>query len=251
MELLVTAGRDLRAIVVDGLRILGRDWPTLLALFLIGSIVRLGTIWLAVWVSAFNSTLGVLLVPLAPLATLLSLVLMLRVCGASLPSFAALLAPADPRQRLRANLTVAAQVLIPFLAVYASQGLLKEDVVSFIHDNTLDEAMSHFLRANYGRSLIAEGWLLVGIVVVAMIVRKVIAGYDLVAKSSWWAALGGYVEALWMVTLSASFTAQLDEVGAWLQTRKLVGAKISRPSASAGIVLPCASTLPPTTPPST
>lgn len=221
MQLLVASGRDLLAIFGDGLRILARSWPTLLALFLLGSIGRLGVIWLAVWLSASNSTLAVLLVPLAPLATLLSLVLMLRVCGESLPSFAALFEPARTRDRLRSHLAVAAQVLIPFLAVYASQGLLKEDVISFVRDNTLDEAMSHFLRANYGRSLIAEGWMLVVIVVVAMVLRKVIAGYDLVARNSFWAALGGYVEALWMVTLSASFTAQLDEIAAWLSTRRI------------------------------
>jgi hypothetical protein len=222
VDLLSNAGRDLRVILVDGVRALVRHWPALLALFLLGSVARQGVIWLAVWVSSYSSTVAVLLVPLAPLSTLISLVLMLRVCGESLPAFAAMFDALTTPQRIRSNLSVATQVLIPFLAVYASQGLLKEDTISFLHDVTLDESMSHFLRGHYDRVIIAEGWILVAIVVIALVVRKLIAGYDLVDKGVGWGVLGGYVEALWMVTLAGTLTSKLDEIAVWMQTRKAI-----------------------------
>ncbi|MBK9156564.1 MAG: hypothetical protein IPM11_00205 [Micropruina sp.] len=155
----------------------------------------------AVVASDLNSTLGVMIVPLAPLATLASLVFMLRVCGESLPAFRTTFEAMAAPERRRSHIMIAAIVLVPFLTVYASQGLLKEDTVSFIRDVTLDETVSHFFRAHYDRTLIAEGWTLFAIVAIALVIRKVIAGYGLASKTAGWGLVAGYVEALWMVTL--------------------------------------------------
>ena len=64
---------------------------------------------------------------------------MLRAMAPTLPAFRDLVEPLSPRQRWMDDLTVAAQVLIPFLAVYASAGLLRQDVRVFLYDSTLDE----------------------------------------------------------------------------------------------------------------
>ena len=57
------------------LRVLAAHWPQFLGLFLIGAIGRMGFLWLAVWASRFHGLLGVLILPLAPLCTLFSLLL--------------------------------------------------------------------------------------------------------------------------------------------------------------------------------
>lgn len=221
MRLLANAGRDLVQVLADGVRVLGRTWPRLLALALLGAAARGAVLWITTWLSQYSSTAAVLLVPLAPLATLTSLVLMLRVCGEELPAFRDSFPAVDPWNRSKGHLSVLVQVLIPFLAVYASQGLLHEDTVSFLYDATLDEALNHALRADYARVIIAQGWTLVAIVVAALVIRKVIDGYELASRNPVWGFVGGYVEALWLVSLSAAFAAKLDQVVTWLHTRQV------------------------------
>ena len=219
MTFLGEAARDLIAILAEGARLLAREWPKLLAIALAGATLRGAAVWGAVVASDLNSTLGVMIVPLAPLATLASLVFMLRVCGESLPAFRTTFEAMAAPERRRSHIMIAAIVLVPFLTVYASQGLLKEDTVSFIRDVTLDETVSHFFRAHYDRTLIAEGWTLFAIVAIALVIRKVIAGYGLASKTAGWGLVAGYVEALWMVTLGATMTNKLNEGRDWMTSR--------------------------------
>ena len=214
--------RALGEVIADAARALTRHWPVLVVLYLAGATLRMGLLWLASWVSDRSSTLGVLIVPLATLATLVALVAMIRVAGESLPAFGGDLAAGSRADRARTHWTVATGVLIPFLAVYSAQGLLREDTVQFIHDTTLDEAVSQPLTADYSRALIASGWQLVTVVLVALVLRRVIAGYGLGARSWRWAAIGGYVEALWMVTVAASIASRREELTEWVGSRLVV-----------------------------
>ena len=75
-------------VLLDGVRLLARHWPALVGWFLVGAIARRGFMWLAVWLADINRTAGVLVLPLAPIATLLSLVMMLRTVAPSLPASA-------------------------------------------------------------------------------------------------------------------------------------------------------------------
>ena len=214
--------RALGEVIADAARALTRHWPVLVVLYLAGATLRMGLLWLASWVSDRSSTLGVLIVPLATLATLVALVAMIRVAGESLPAFGGDLAAGSRADRARTHWTVATAVLIPFLAVYSAQGLLREDTVQFIHDTTLDEAVSQPLTADYSRALIASGWQLVAVVLVSLVLRRVIAGYGLGARSWRWAAIGGYVEALWMVTVAASIASRRQELTEWVGSRLVV-----------------------------
>ena len=79
-----------------------------------------------------------LLLPLAPISLLIALVLMLRRVAHSLPELQQTLA-GERRTQVRSDLTIAVMVLVPFLAVYASQGMIKEDRKSFLYSATTDE----------------------------------------------------------------------------------------------------------------
>ena len=217
------AGRDLAAIFVDGARVLGRHWPQLLAIFLAGAIARIGFLWLAVWMSNVNSTVGVLLVPFAPLSTLVSFVFMLRVVAESLPAFTEVFQLGTPRERLKTNLVVTSQVLIPFLAVYATAGLLKEDALVFVADANADEMLNAGISStDFGRTVYAEGWALVALVLIALAARKVISLLELTKRHLAWSAVAVYIEVLWVMTLANAFANQLDELTAWVLSRRAI-----------------------------
>ncbi|MEL4359251.1 MULTISPECIES: hypothetical protein [unclassified Luteococcus] len=223
VKFLTEALGALREVIVDGLQLLARHWPALLGWFLLGAAGRRGFMWLAVATADVNRTLGALILPLAPISTLLSLVMMLRSTAASLPAFAGFTQAHQGRnERLRGHLVVATEVLIPFLAVYSAQGLLRTDVTTYIHSNTADEWLNEGLAADFARSTVAPEWLLLTLVVVALVLRKTIVGFELPRRHLGWAALNGYLEALWMVTLGAVLTHRLGAIQEWVTTRAVI-----------------------------
>lgn len=227
MNLITDAVGSLGRVFVDAGRVLANHWPQLIGLFLLGWTGRLGFLWLATVVSNVSPLAAIFVVPLAPMSTLLSLVLMLRATAPSLPAFAHLFDGLTRAARLRSDLAVAGQVLLPFLAVYASAGLLKEDVRVYLHDTTADESLNTALaNVDWGRALYAEGWVLVALVVAALVARKVIALLSLTQKHLAWAGVAAYIEVLWLMTLANSFASRIDEVTAWVTSRQAVAGVI-------------------------
>lgn len=221
--LLADAVRSLGRMFVDAARAFAAHWPQLITLFLLGWAGRLGVLWLVTEVSDWSPTVAVLLLPLAPLSTLLSLVLMLRALAPTLSSFSEMVQPVSARQRAKDDLTVAAQVLLPFLAVYASAGLLKQDVQTFLYDSATDESLNTNIQSiDWGRADYASGWLLIALIVGALLARKIITMRELAKKHLAWAAVGAYLEVLWMVTLAQAFSTQLKEVTDWVTSRQVI-----------------------------
>lgn len=223
MKLVTDALAALARQVVDGVRVIGAHWPELVGLFLAGWAARMGLLWLAVLVSDVSPTLGVLILPLAPMATLLSLVLMLRAMAPSLPAFSSMVETLPARRRWVDNLTVAGQVLIPFLAVYASAGLLKQDVRVFLFDSTADEWLNTNVQSvDFGRADYAPGATIIAFVVIALVLRKAISMRGLAERHLAWAAAAIYLEVLWLITLANALTAEFDKVTEWVTSRRLV-----------------------------
>lgn len=221
--MLADGARSLGRLFVGGARVLATHWPQLVVLFLLGWAGRMGFLWLATWVSNWSATLALFVVPLAPMCTLLSMVLMMRALTPSLSAFQGMLEPATPAERFRGDLTVAAQVLLPFLAVYASAGLLTQDVRVFLVDAFADEsANANWSTMDFSRTTYAQGWGLVAMIVGALVIRKLITVKELSKKSLGWAGFATYLEVLWMVSLAHSFTSQLEELNQWVQTRRVV-----------------------------
>lgn len=222
-HLLTDAARGLGHLFRDAARVLVAHWPQLLCLFLAGWAGRMAVLWFVVVVSDWSPTLAVLLLPLAPMSTLLSFVLMLRAMAPTLPAFSGLVEEVPLRQRWIDDLTVAAQVLIPFLAVYASAGLLKQDVRVFLYDSTIDEWMNTNLQdIDWGRADYAPGWTIVLFVVGALVARKVITLLGLAQRHLAWAGVAVYLEVLWMMTLANAFATELDKVTEWVTSRRLI-----------------------------
>lgn len=225
MTLFTDAGRTLGYVFRDAGRVLAAHWPALIGWFLVGWAGRMSILWAVTSISDWSPTLAVLLLPFAPMCTLLSLVLMMRVAADTLPAFADMMASFSLRDRVRDNLTVAGQVLIPFLAVYASAGLLRQDVRVFLYDSTADEFINANIQSmDFGRANYAEGWTLFALIVGAVVLRKMISILDLPKRHLAWAGAAVYLEILWMITLVNALTTTFEDWRAWLENRRVIAA---------------------------
>jgi hypothetical protein len=126
--------RDVPVVFLTAGRLFLRHWPALVTLGLLGGAMRNGAVWTAIQLSDVHGQLGQLMLVLAPLGFLLPVVAMLSVCRRSLPALQRVealddVAPTEGRQ-LRL-LDVAVSVMVPFLAVYSSYGLLEQDIFRY------------------------------------------------------------------------------------------------------------------------
>ena len=204
-------------------RVLRDHWPQLVGLCLIGITGRMGFLWLALWGSKFHGMVGVLILPLAPLSTLISLMLMLRVTSETLPAFRGTYRGSTVLERWYYHFMITARVLVPFIAAYAAQGLLAQDSRYYVHEVYFDETTNSAVPSSIVPRLdYAEGWYLLLLVVVTLVIRKAIAITD-VFRRSMVAALGAmYLESLWVVTLARAFLSKLKEILQWFRERAVV-----------------------------
>lgn len=198
-----------------------QNWPVLFTLFFAGTALRGLFLWLAIEASSFSPLLGMLLLPLAPISLLIALVLMLRRVAPTLPELQETLVGSRQAQ-VRADLTIAVMVLVPFLAVYASQGMIKEDRRSFLYSATTDEWLNQGFNADFSRVVFGSDAQMIAIVIIALVLRKVIAGFNLGKSSLPVAGFAGYLEALWLVTLASYFAWSIDSVRGWVQSRVVI-----------------------------
>ncbi len=138
--------RDVLGVFGTAGRLFRRHWPALVTLSLLAGAVRNGTVWAATRLSDVHGQLGQLVLVLAPLGFLLPVVVMLSICRRSLPALQAVdtadgVAPTEGR-RLRL-VDVAVSVLVPFLVVYESLGLLDADLLRYRNAAAAD----NFIRA--------------------------------------------------------------------------------------------------------
>lgn len=202
--------RDVAGILVTGGRLLGRHWPRMLCAAMLGIAFRNAIIWGSVVVSDIAGWAAQLLLVLAPLGYLLPVVYMLRLCAADLPSLraaASAQAPEMPTEGRRQRLIdVAISVLVPFLAIYTSYGLLEEDRLVFRNEaasselfSTIDGDEIDFVeRLQLDQPL----WFVLALVVVALVLRWVLGRLERAMQFVAIAFIGALIELVWTVYLS-------------------------------------------------
>ncbi len=226
MNSLREAVSDAISVVLGGLRLSVVHLPTLLAIFLAGAAVRNGVLWASVTISDSHHTLAGLLLPLAPMATLTAIILMLRHVARSLP-WASFGAGVDDQRRSARYLGLLASTLIPFLTVYAAQGYLKEDLRAFVNAAVYDEIFGNsdlFYggSADIDRTIIADGALMVALVAVALTLRFGISRLDLPAKHVGFGLIAAYVEVLWLFLLASQLARYQERAWDWVGERRFV-----------------------------
>lgn len=122
----------MKTILASTGRSLVRHWPAMLAWYLAGIAVHYAIVQVSGIVGAHSATLGMLILPVAILARLISYVamfLVLRDGLRELNDIAPL--PESPAERRKTFLSALLAGILPFFAVYWGQGLLGEDVTAY------------------------------------------------------------------------------------------------------------------------
>lgn len=197
-------------------RVLAGHWPALMAWYLGGEVVHRLVLQVAGTVGGYTTLGGLLILPIAVAARMVSYVAMYLTVRPSLPHAAA----SDPIDRRDFAHAVLISIL-PFFAFYEAWGMLDADRDAFfvIASNVA------FAETGYGSEalgdrggMIGVGALPVAVLVVALAVRIVLARFD-ERLSVPLRALAAYAEVLWtfmLVTLVGQWWAGVRE---WLSQR--------------------------------
>lgn len=190
-------------IVRSTFRLYASRWPALLAFFLAGWIANYLLIRFAGFVANIDPLYGQLVLPLAVLARVASYVAMFLVL----------------RPGRSFNEALASSIL-PFLIVFATWGMIKDDWVAFSIAQ-LEQRDFGVDAENQVPLFISVTPITVGVVVVAFVLRFLIKRYA--AKlPRWFSFVAAYLEAVW-IFLALDIIGQLFAgLPAWLQSRRIV-----------------------------
>lgn len=200
-------------------RILARHWPALIAWYLGGEALHQLLLQLSGFVGGLTTLGGLLLLPLAVSARLISYVAMYLTVQRSLPHSA----PEDgapdgetgPRRFAQAVLTA----ILPFFAFSAAWGMIDADLIEFFRiasSIALRDAGYDLDQLGDRGGLVSIGVLPVVVLVIALAVRILIARFG-GRLPSWTMIVAAYAEVLWTFML---FTL----VGQWwANTKEWIG----------------------------
>ncbi|AZS35439.1 hypothetical protein CVS47_00031 [Microbacterium lemovicicum] len=216
-------------IVMAG-RLLLAHGPALLAWYLAGTLGRYLGIQLAGYVGGYTALGGILLLPLAILAKLVSLVAMFLVLRDGMPRLGVIAPPpADGRARREAFRDALLSATLPFIAVYAVLGFLVEDVASYLSVALAVKVDRDTIGILTGTDVDTSGavadltwepWT-IGVVALAFAGRWAWKRWQ--AQLPRWTSVGAtYLEGLW-VFLSVYFIGEaLGQVSAWVDSRQAI-----------------------------
>ena len=221
--------RDIPVVLVSAARILRRFWAPFLVIACLGLALRSAALWAAVEVSDHNAFVAQLILVIAPLGFLLAMIAMLYLTRESLPHVAELsrreARQAVTEQREMRLVDVAVSVLVPFLAVYVSYGLLKEDLYRFTNEAAFDEFNQFTLGpppdVDFASRLAIYDWqVVIAIVAVAWVLRFALGRIESVTRFLWLAFLGALVEVYYTSQVAQKVADLREAATAWVEQRR-------------------------------
>jgi hypothetical protein len=225
-ETLRSALADAVAVLATAGRLIVAHWPVLIALGLAGYIGRELAMRAAARASDINGVLGFLVLVFAPLSTLTALVLMLRTLRSSLPWLRMAVATSTEATvvaggRPRKLFNYLGSVLVPFLAVYASYGYLKQDISDYLYRVLMRQ--NYFEKVDIFRHLpFTLGTTLITVVVVAIGLRWLLSRFEGRPHLAWLGIFGAYVEVLWITLVAAALTQFRGTATTWIEDRRVI-----------------------------
>ena len=211
------------SIVTRAARLAGAHWPALLAWFLAGWLARYLLIELAAWVGASTLLGGLLIMPLAILARLISFVAMFLVLRPGMPQLQRLAASSAGAKARRTEFMNAVMVaILPFFAFYAAWGFLRDDMHQYSRG-----AIDNFTAQNAftdGASFSDIDQLNFDAVTISIIVLAFAGRWALGRYASrlprWTALIGVYLEAIWVFMSVYLISDVLNSITTWFDTRQ-------------------------------
>ena len=218
------------SIIGQTLRLAAARWPTLLAWYLAGWLARYLLIELAATFGATNALAGLLIMPLAVLARLVSYIGMFLVLRESMPAFSDLKRgglddvdrTAEPAGRTARVYDILLASILPFFAFYAAWQFLGEDVVAY--------AISSLEKINpFDTDYVSGGavldlrlnWASISAIVVAFAGRYLIKRYQ-PRLPKWTPIVAVYLEAVWVYLSVLLVSTYVGEVNDWVSSRAAV-----------------------------
>lgn len=221
--------RDIPAVLVSAARILRTYWAAFIVIACLGLAVRSGAVWLAVIVSDYNGFAAQLVLVLAPLGYLLAMIAMLYMTRGALPSIKAL-SESEGRQAVTEKrelrlVDVAVSVLVPFLAVYVSYGLLKEDISRFTNQAAYEEyfqfSLSKPVEVDFSSRLaVWDARTILMIIAIAWVLRFALGKLEGVTKFLALAFVGALVEVYYTSQVAQWITDAREGAVAWIEGRQ-------------------------------
>lgn len=220
VNVIVESVRDALAVPVDAAKLLWRYLPQLVTVIALSLASRAAVLWLAVVVSSVSPLAATLIFPFAPLSVMTGVIICFWIMQPSMEFFGG-----ETRftKLDKTTLLTVGGLLIPFLTVYSSHGLLRDDGRTFVYDSVTIEVATSFVEYDFGRSLISTGWLFAGFILSILVLRKLIGALKLGERAFGMATAAAYLEILWMATASLSISSNLDKVRTWILTRQVIG----------------------------
>lgn len=208
------------AVVLEAVRLLVSHWPMLMAVLLLGAIGRELALWGSFELSKVSPVAATVTVALAPLASVVALVVALRILMPSMEHV-----PDDGRLPRSQQLAVVGSALVPFLAVYAAEGYLRKDARRFVNETFIDEHRSTNWFAP-GAELDDRTWagaplvVVIAVVVIALVLRWGLDRFELPQRHWGFGFLAGWVEALWLLTIATTISTNWGNLWAWALDRR-------------------------------
>jgi hypothetical protein len=221
---------DAVAVIGTAGRLIARHWPALVTLCLAGFVGRELAMRAAVRTSDVNGVLGFLVLVFAPLATLTALVLMLRVVRSSLPWLRLASATSNEQTVVAGSrpyrlLNYLGSALVPFLAVYASYGYLKEDVGEYgyrVFRASVGDLFDGQKVDVLSRLPFTFGVTLAVVVGLAVALRWLLSRFEGRSRLAWLGLFGAYVEVVWITLVAWTITDFQGTATDWAQERRVV-----------------------------
>jgi hypothetical protein len=198
-------------------RVLARSWPALLAWYLGGVVVRSAVIAVAAPIGPELPLLGLLLVPIAVLARLVSYVGMFMALRDGLRHARPDRDELPWREQLREYLSVLTATIAPFFTLYAILGLLQDDLESYA------SAAVRYGAFSENPTIIAVG----GGPEVLLVVVVAFGGTQLLKvlrdrTPRWLEVLAVYLEATWVFVALTAITSLFGPIVEWISQRQVV-----------------------------
>lgn len=201
-------------------RIVARHWPALMAWYLGGEALHRVLVELAGFVGGHTTLGGLLLLPLAVAARLVSYVAMYLTVRPSLPH-----SRREDAGGIREFGSATLAAILPFFAFYTAWGLLDVDQIDFFRiASAIALADSGYDLAQIGDrgGLIAVGVLPVTVLVVALVARLLFTRFA-ERLPRWTVILATYAEVLWTFMLFTLVARWWNGVLGWFADRQAVG----------------------------
>ena len=220
VNVILESARDAVSVPLDAAKLLWRYLPQLVTVICLSLAVRAAVLWLAVVVSAWSPLAATLIFPFAPLSVMTGVIICFWILQPSMGFFGG-----ETRftKLDKATLLTVGGLFIPFLTVYSSHGLLRDDGRTFVYDSVTIEVANSVADYDFDRALISSGWLFAGFILSILVLRKLIGALKLGERAFGMATAAAYLEVLWMATATLSISSNFSQVRSWILSRQGIG----------------------------